>query len=417
MTNESNDGGKVEVKLSLRGKALLDAKLHKLNLRAARLGVSPVVVKQLTPWTQERTEDNSLTDFATFEVSVEIPRLAGWKFLATIEHLGEANLVKKSPAVSEEVDLSVYRTGAACCDHCNTTRNRADTYVIEHADGARKQVGSNCLCDVLGLGTTPAQAVAWAEWIQSVDLSSLTSGEDSDFEGGYGGGRVDYVPLASFLNIVAALIRVDGYRSRKYSESTDGRVASTSAEARFHMMPPSQMGSKGRKVLVEHYGNFPILPTDADVAEAAAAIAWAAALEPRSDFDHNLRAIAREEMVGVRNLGIAAYVVAGYRRHLEKEVERKAKMASMPVSKHVGEIGKRIKNAKVTYIATPFAGENDYGSFFIHKFQTEDGSDLVWKTGTSIDDQPGTVYTAAFTPKKHTEFNGRPQTEVSRMSL
>jgi hypothetical protein len=422
--NTNTETGKLEVRLTLRGKGLLDAKLEKLNRRAKRLGVPPVQVQQLTAWERiESAKDEStglsrVVDMAYFSVSVEVPSLAGWRFLATLEHMNGTNLIKKSPTIAEETNLETYRTCGPTCEHCNKPRNRADTYVIENlASAKRMQVGSNCLADVLGLGATPEQAAQWAEWIQSIDLASLCGEGDNDFEGG--GGRVlDAVPLLSFLEVCAALVRVDGYRSRKYAEASEGRVASTAHDALFHYDPPHGMSSKTVASLKERYGSFPIEPGQSDRDEAKAAVAWALAITPKSDFDWNLKALAGQEMMGLRNAGIAAYLIAGYRRAMELEVERKARNAALPPSEHVGELGKRIKGATVVYLATPFAGETQYGPLFIHKFRDTSGNDIVWKTSTSMESEtPGREFKADFTPKKHDDYKGRKQTEVSRMKL
>lgn len=418
--NEQVEQDRVEVKLSARGLGLLQGRLEKLNRRARRLGVPPVTVKQVTPWVpEEKTPEFGspyFVDYADFEVSVTIPRLNGFTFLATLEHTDAGNLIKTTPNLPEGTDLSAYRTCKPNCDHCNKTRNRADTYVVE-GNGKRMQVGSNCLADVLGLGITPAQAAEWAAWIQNVEMTLGGSEDDWDREGGYSF-RCDEIPLVAFLATVSALVRVDGYRSRKYVEASGGRSTTTASDAWFHLDPPRGLTRRDRDELAKKYGSFPICPTEDDRKEAEEAIAWAAAVEPRSDFDWNLKTVSSSEMLNVWNGGIAAYIVAAYRRHLEKEVERKAKQAGLPSSEHVGEIGKRIKNTKIKYIATPFAGENDFGNFFIHRFTDEHGNELVWKTSTSMEsEQPGTEFTAAFTPKSHGEFNGRKQTTVSRVKL
>lgn len=400
--------GSIEVELNLKGKALLDEKIEKLNRRAKRLGVAPVTVARVSHWEARKIRvrgKDRMVDFARFRVSLDIPRLAGWRFLATIEHLGDANLVKTSPHAGE-VDLSAYRSGSACCEHCNKPRDRKDTYVIEHENGKRMQVGSSCLCDVLGLGVTPEQVADWASWFQTVVNTLSDSSGDDDYDGWDSGRQVTSCVLVTYLSYVEALIARDGYRSRKYCELNDDSTP-TSSDALFHMMPPKGLSAKQRAELVT--------PDDADRAFAGAAIAWAAQIDVRSDFDHNLQTIARCEVIDFRNKGIAAYIVAGYRRHLEKEVERRKE--KLPESRHVGEIGKRIKNAKVIYLATPFAGDTAYGVLFIHKFRDEAGNDLVWKTGTNLEEAPGTEFNAAFTPKKHGEWNGRAQTEVSRMVL
>ncbi len=68
-------------------------------------------------------------------VGAQVVKMAGWQFAATIEHDEDGNIIRQVPGV--EVDLSAYRTVAAWCSHCNTARNRIDTFVVLHEDGCR----------------------------------------------------------------------------------------------------------------------------------------------------------------------------------------------------------------------------------------------------------------------------------------
>jgi hypothetical protein len=180
---------------------------------------------------------------------------------------------------------------------------------------------------------------------------------------------------------------------------------------------PSYVGSRKLAMIRERYGSYPICPDEEDKEMARRALSWAQGLEGKTEFEHNLRTIANNDVVQYRNSGIAAYIVEGYRRAMAKDAEQKIKDAGKPASFHLGEIGKRLRKVSVTFLGTPFTGENDYGTFYIHRFVTDDGAELVWKTGNSVNDDAGTKMVADFTPKKHGEYSGRPQTEISRMKF
>jgi hypothetical protein len=304
----------------------------------------------------------------------------------------------------------MFRSCPPKCEHCNTTRIRKDTFVVRSADHRLLQIGRNCLADVLGLGVTPEEAAKLAEWLSDLHLS-VSGGEgslDGEFESM--GCQITHMPTETFLTFVVACARELGFRTRKQAdEDLTGRTQSTANEAMWHMFPPRNLSSRDKEKLIK--------PTDEDRDEALKAIEWARALEGRSEFDHNMKVVASNEMIEFRNKGIAAFIVQARRRAMEKEADRKARNAALPESRHVGEIGKRIKKVKVVFIGTPWSGDTDFGTMHIHKFRTFDGSDLVWKSSVGIFNDPGTEMIASFTPKKHDEFSGRPQTLVSRMKL
>lgn len=420
-----NDMVIIEVKQTVLGG--LQSKIDKLNLRAKRLHVTPVTLQQLTSWTPRfemrsvskdyfcpaKREQVHVGDFANFGITIEKPRLQGWSFIATIEHAGTAgNMIHKCPTPegTPEIDLTPFRTGPAKCDHCQTPRNRKDTYVILHEDGRMMQIGKDCLCDVVGLGATPESIANWAAWMSTLSSLGGWTGEgegDYDDSGEGYGARDSYVTTKTFVAYAVAVIAAQGFVSRKNAGLED-RKSATVDDVWFNMEPPRGLTPKQRAELIK--------PTEDDFAKAEMILVWAKQIDPRSDFDHNLRCLASQDMMDRRNGGLAAYLPVAYARAIEKEIERKAKAAASP-SKHVGEIGKRIKGAKLTYVSTPWSGETDYGMRYIHRFVTEDGSQIVWKTGNEVTVAQGTVLKADFTPKTHADFNGIPQTEVLRVKL
>jgi hypothetical protein len=414
MMNEAKQVEKINVELTVRGLAVLNAKIEKLNRRAKRLNVTPIKVEQVTPWTPKKNnpdkEDSPSQDWAKFSVTTEVPHLSGWFFVCRIEHTSAGNILAVRPGADTHGDLvNLFSNCKPECHHCNKPRNRKDTFVIKHDDGRIKQIGRNCLADVLGLGMTPEAAAQLAEWLSDLHLAAGGDPDGGgDFEGM--GCRITHMPTATFLSFVVACANAHGFKTRKQADLDEtGRTQATSSDAMFNMFPPQGLNSREREELVK--------PTDEDRDEALKAIDWAQQLEGRSEFDHNMKVIASNEMIEFRNAGIAAFIVQARRRALEKEEERKAREAGKPESHHVGVLGKRLKKVEVVFIGTPWSGETDFGTLFIHKFMTADGSDLVWKTSSDVCADAGDKFIAAFTPKKHDDFNGRPQTQVSRMKL
>lgn len=379
--------------------------IARLNRRAVKLSVEPIVFSKSAPELCNVGEDGK--DFwisrVNFTLTLNIPKLADWSFICTIQHLEGGNLLLTVPG-TEGLNLAHFRTCGPVCTHCNLERNRADTYLVRHdLTGTLKQVGKNCLADFTGFGHTPEQAAALAEWLSAVaTFCDDPSGGEGDGEEGFGGGGggATGVRLDRFLGYVVAVSNKVGFRTRKQAEISG--TQSTKDDALYNMEPP------------RGYSKDVIQPTDADKAFAKEARAWAAAIEPKSDFDHNLRVIASADGVLYRNLGIAAFIIEAYRRHLGQLAER----AARPASVHFGTVKERIKGLRLIYKGN-FSFDSQFGVTFIHRFSTENGSDAIWKTGSADASRfrEGDVYTVDATVKKHGDYKGRAQTELTRVKI
>lgn len=376
--------------------------IARLNRRAVKLSVEPVTFVKTAPvLTEIKTDDTESiwVEMVSVTLSLNIPKLADWGFVCTIQHMEGGNLLLTVPG-TEGLDLAHYRTCGPVCSHCNLERNRADTYLVRHElTGTLKQVGKNCLADFTGFGKTPEQAAALAEWLSAVATfcDDPCGSDDEGSEDGCGNSPSG-VSLDRFLSHVVAVSEKTGFRTRKQSEALG--TNSTKDDAIFNMEPP------------RGYSKETIKPSDEQVAFAKAARAWAQALEPKSDFDHNLKVIASADGVLYRNLGIAAYLVEAYRKHLGQVAER----AARPVSVHFGTEGQRLRKLVLTYKGN-YSFDSAYGVTFIHRFVTEEGFDAVWKTGTMALCHEGEKITVDATVKKHGDYKGRLQTELSRVKL
>jgi len=375
------------------------ATVARLNKRAVKLGV-PLVSMIIGPSSLVPQDNGGAVLMHEVTVDLEVPKLPDWRFLATLEHTGEGNIIRVFPGAGE-VYLSAYRTCAPKCDHCNIDRNRKDTFVVEHISGERKQVGRDCLTDFLGLGKSAADAAAYAEYLSQLsDFSAFL--EDPSAIGGDGGGfggRGDGVGTLNFLGYVAECARRWGFRTRKQAE--ESMTTSTTEEALSAMFPPK---NRPRSECVD--------PSEEAKVEAQAALAWAQAIEVKTDFDHNLRTVAKAECITFRDCGIAAYIIQAHRRALEIQVER----AARPVSKHFGTVGVRVKKATLVYKGSA-SFDSAYGITFIHRLLTPEGDQAIWKTGNGLNVDAGTELTVDYTVKEHGEWKGNLQTAITRVKV
>jgi hypothetical protein len=338
------------------------------------------------------------------EISIGRPALAGWEFLAVIEPMTNGNLVKRVPGSDTAFDLTSFRTGDAfSCDHCNTVRNRTETFVVK-ADGTDilvdagtvKKVGRNCLEVFLGGKSASAilARLGFADLVRSV--------ADSDGEGG--GGRPappTYAPL-EVLEWTVSVVKADGWVSKKVASETDKEATATTVA--YLLTPPWSF---------KEYNDWKtsrdkLRPTDDDKVKAAAVMSWTLALEGKSDYEYSLKLLASEEVVTTSKFGFLCSAVAGYERHLGFEVARR-KVAT--TSKHVGTVGEKL--VVTVTVEKVIDLEGQYGVTHLHKMVDEAGNVVTWKASNERLDV-GKTLTLLGTVKSHGEFKGVAETVLTR---
>ena len=330
------------------------------------------------------------------EVTGMAPKLAGWTFIATLQHEDGGTILRTVPTANvAEGLLKPYRNSKPACDHCKVNRKRNDTFVVRHDDGSIKQVGRNCLADFTGC-KSPQTIAAMAQFL------ATAAGLAEDFEGGFGGGGEIIENLADYLGFVAAAIRLNGWLSRTKARENEFGPQAT-ANVAWNMMHPSPK----QKL---------ILPTEADTALALKALEWCdaqltagAEADTLNDYQHNLHVAVAGGVVSFRLAGIAASLINYYEREIGKTLTfEKALTAG-----YVGTVGKR-ETFKLNLVQV-FSRDSDYGVQHIHKFLTDEGAVVIWKT-TSDKFEQG-VYEVTGTVKAHDEFRGAPQTVLTRCKL
>lgn len=378
--------------------ANLVARIEKISRRAVKLGAGAVGIEvgaaEKVPVKNNVDIVTGYRTVHTVTVTGETPKLAGWTFAATLQHLDGTNIVRTVPGVN--VDLTAYREVGPACEHCKADRRRNDTYVVVHEDGRTAQLGRNCISDFLG-GVSPDAVAARAQYL--IEISDAC-----DYESGFFGGRLELVAkLDAFLAFVACAIREDGWLSRTKARELDGLRMATADAAWSHGAFPSK--DLPKSALLE--------PNAQDIELATRALEHAretlGAAHPMTlgDYEHNLRAVIMGENVSQRLAGIAASVVPWYTRKVGEERERAARKAS----EHVGALGERA-TWKVS-LTRVHSFETAFGTLHLHRFMDADGNVLVWKTGTSQLEE-GKEYFLTGTVKEHGDYKGSKQTVLSR---
>ncbi len=188
------------------------------------------------------------------------PRLAGWTFVATLEHAGEAgNILRCVPGFT--LPLS-FRTVAPACDHCRVQRRRLDTFVVRNEAGEHLQIGRNCVQDFVG-GKDPQAVTKMAEYMRS----AAELGEGAT---GGGGGGPDRAELVAFMAQTAAVVRKDGFLGRGAARDSYVPKVAT-ADVVWNLLFPSSAEARTEafKAYAKEYA-----PTEADIQTAKNTIDW-----------------------------------------------------------------------------------------------------------------------------------------------
>lgn len=295
----------------------LTGKVEALNRRAARLGVTAIQCDRTgggycTFKRDAQGRSIEHMEFIEVEVNGGAVRLAGWRFLGTVEHLTGENVLR---AVPGETIPDGYRTGTKVCDHCGLDRQRTDTFVVGHDDGSTKQLGRTCVKDYLG-HIDPARLAAWLEAVWALDGDDLRWATDDDDWGHGSRVRDTFRPD----DVVAASIGI--IRSK-------GWVAKSQAEAAYKTATATYVATwlEGRGKAFQALQDDGVDVTGADYEAAAAALDWIRAAGYGNDYLNNLRVYAQQERVDARAVGILASLPAAHERALESEATRTAREA------------------------------------------------------------------------------------------
>lgn len=310
-------------------------------------------------------------------------KINDFEFIATVEHHKPMNVIRKF------VDVDIphhYHTADPICEHCNSDRNRKDTYIIRNiVTGEFKQVGKSCLKDY----TKGLSAEAVAQYISAFD--ALIKGEAVD------AARCPvYYETLYVLQVACQYVEKFGYVRTDEPFSTRSEVANF-----LHGEPMTMKTAEENNI-----------DPEASVAKAQQILDWIHSLEDDFGYKSNLKAVA-EEYIGVRGIGILVSAVPSYNREMER-VERKAKEAAEEVqTEYVGTVGERIlvPNAQVTLLT---GWETQYGYTRLYKLVDPAGHIFTWKTANYIEQE---VVTLKGTIKAHTEFRNQKQTELTRCKI
>lgn len=342
--------------------------------------------------------------FTTRYILVEadgIAKVNGWEFVATIEHNSPTNVIRAFRTEYEVPER--YYTSAPVCEHCNSKRNRKDTYLIRNTEtGEFKQVGKSCLKDFTkGLSAEEiAQYIAW--------FDTLIKGEAHS-----GSFCVQYYPVDEIVQFAVEAVNLYGYQ-KSISVYEDGY---TDRQSTKDVVSDMLVGGRWAK---KHEDKGFNVNRQGNKEKTAAVLAFVAGMENKFGYVSNLKTLCSGAYCQGRDLGIVVSAVACYNREVEyqakkaqREAQRKAEQATMK-NEWFGSIGERI-TVMQPECKLLTSWETDFGIKYLYRFTTDNGWVFTWKTGNFV--ESGRKLKVVGTVKAHTEFRGQKQTELTRCKI
>lgn len=295
--------------------------------------------------------------YLVIQVSGPAPKLAGWRFLAKLEHTEAGTMIQK---MDDAPVPERYRHADASCEHCKLDRQRKDTYIVVNEQGDAKQVGRTCIKDFTGHKSPEQVAAACLYFEQFASCGDFDDDGDGEDEGSRGRRAERYFSLESILAMASMCIREYGWLSKAQAEQ---------------LYKPST-GSTVFGFLLKKDSKQPKILED-DVTLAATVTEWGRQIEatPEDDYLWNLSVIANLGVVAFKRVGLAASMVRAYQRAMDLIEKRKADDA-LPPSEWLGEAGKRYD--LTVKVLTETTSDGSYGTTYIYGFVTPGGNRLTW---------------------------------------
>lgn len=366
---------------------ILDKQLAKLSKRAVKLGTDPIGYTVAGEKFVE-TESGSVKRFVIVDVFGTNPAMNGWSLVAVNQHIinektgANENIIRALPFTSIEIPEEFRHTDALRCDHCESRRQRNDTYIVAHPAEGFRQVGSTCLNDFVG--SKDAQKIAQLLEDMQDAIAGAQVGEEGGDEG-FGGGEQKWFSTKRILTITAAVVRRDGYVSRKKAQLS-GPAAT--ADIVLNQMFPSLSTPK-----------LQICEADSKLAEDS--LLWAREQgAAKNEYLLNVYAATMNDFTSKRNVGIIASIPAAY----DGALVRKAEQQKL-TNKFVGTVGEKLVKSIKVVSEKPMPGYGPDGVTTLYTMQDEDGNTFKWFSSKPVLTR-GESYKLQMKVKKHDSYNG-----------
>lgn len=411
-----------------------NARLAKLNAKAASFGLEPITIKQ----TQEvaylvvLSKDTDDTSFGRhlvkitpdieikpgsetvrmlhMDIQYPIIKLGQWNVIAQVQpaESGSGNVIFNiGRNADDEKQLSKWMRCPIGCQHCKVKRTRKTSYILKNPEGELIEVGSTCLEDFTGIDPSAALFMA-----KMNEFFAANWGEDD--ERWARDAKATGVATESYLTNVLFCIE----------DSPMGFVSATKAKDAY---PPVLPTYAEAQLLYRNWVNDPELrerffakqPALKVVAQKI--IAWAQSLPDESTdlYLHNLKQVltAPDILDQPKFLALAASAPAAYHRATLREADMAPR--SKPRT-HIGSKDQKLSACLTLHRKSSY--ETQFGIKHVLSMRDDEGNVVTWKTASPPTELRastaiGKRFEATFKIKEHTDYQGTPQTEVSHLKI
>ena len=392
----------MEYKIPACNMESLREKLSKIERKCKKYNCEFYFVEKETIFEEDERQKGTFNKFIIIDVS-GTAKINNWEFIAEIEHETTGNIIF---GTGKAFPKRFYN--ATCeCEHCKVARYRKNTYIVHNIETDEyKQVGKACLKDFTnGLS---AEAVANYESY----FKSISDYEDLDFCGNYGNSY--YFKTAEILPYAFEVVKKYGYVKSTEFNSTKEKVYDFFLCENF----PARLNSKKREYIISEIERTGFNGKSSEnIEKSEKAVKWIFSQNPENDYIANLQNVLKVEYFDNKFLGIVSSVPAVYNKAVEREEKQKAEKTKTAKSEFIGKEKERI-TIKVDTCKCVYSYDTEYGYMHIYQMIDESGNVLTWKTGTVLEnDCFEKPFTMTGTVKKHSDYKGTKQTELTRCKI
>jgi len=404
---------------------VVEAKIAKLNRRGAKLGCEAIKIVVVKKWEQQIKDNNSYDDAPTFTVipmtTIQVigsaPKLNGWTLVSVVEPVEKGVLLRKFPGVTLEIPVEFREVTPDRCDHCHTSRQRNETFIVYNQDQNKWMVvGRTCLADFTGC-SNPERIANYASAL--FDLTVSIKDDESIRDGGSDHSYY-CAPIRSFLFDVAVISGREGFitatQAREHNDKIDSHdddlnYLRPTGKAVFNDYYTPSTAKSVQEFRKAYFASITDVEREAAEDLVDGAMQWGktqfveASEESLSDYGHNMKLLLAADRVRIIDVGFVASVIKGYKRAME------AKKEQLTYKGHVGEIGGKI-TLPVT-VKNVFAWNGQYGLVNITTMQDDEGNVMVWFAPADKKMTVGEYKVMSAKVKRHDEKNGNKSTVVT----
>lgn len=379
--------------------------VNKINKRASKYNFAPINYEITgTEFVKINREDEHSIEVNIINFSIELPKIEGWTFVGTLDHISIPGKVIVKSAPGKQIPKEFFNSPPVC-DHCETHRRRNETFLLTK-NGEYKRVGRSCVKDFIGYD--PTAVLGYLENV--VQFIESFDDQDTWFDGG--GLQYYTIDADAILRATNALVNRVGFVSRSKADLENGSMATADLIINYFFPPSVQYNAE-----LQRSEWVQALSTEKEINQQAVdnARAWLAEQNAEdNEYLTNLKNLAEVKEIPTRMFGYWCSLIATYNRAVEQERQRKASNENR-TNEHTGTLKKR--QEFILTLDNVIITEGYYGYTYIHKFVDQDGRALTWFASNKSDMEKGNTYHVKATPKKHDEYKGTKITVINRVTI